>query len=344
MPTFSGERRREFSFTFRGVPVEARGGGTKIYEALVKAIRDLDMIGAIKTYTETLYTIAQQGAEEPRDLAAKASSIEDLADLVAKGGVFYAPFQNSSIVLQRIAKRVREGDVILSKTPLTRIVKCVVEVVEGFFTSAVEQVSRHCSNMNYETIALHSGGILPLTCLKKMLPNISRPKILFFGRRAREVAEAFKKETGIGVTVVPPLYAYQLARFSDVILFQPETINPITMLTRAGLSPVLEYTDVRSDLEAVGITLSLAYTRLRALGRVKYDSIPISAYRLRWQEVVNVPVLDIIPLNAIKADTRVIDEQGEAPLAPARLGRRAFSLIKELEKLVEARCRVYEVE
>ena len=106
---------------------------------------------------------------------------------------------------------------------------------------------------------------------------------------------------------------------------------------------MLEYPEPREGVEAVGVTISLAYSPRRGFLEKSYERMPRLAYRLSWHEILEIPQFDVVSLDNLGLPMRIIDEEGEAEPKPQVLRRRANAILRQLESLVEARCRVFEL-
>ncbi len=318
-----------------------------LFDDLVNTVRDADMIDALsKNINIFEYLIHLERVQLGKaDLNTKSKIIREIGENFAKISPFYAPFQNAGIIIKHLARRIIDPDNVMSRTPLTRIFKCITDVFSAYLRNSVSNAVKVCENMSFENVAINSGGHLPFLCISKIAGNTRKLRVLVFGRKAVDLAVKLEKELNVTVAPVPAVFSYQLLSTVEAVIFQPETITPGVMLTRAGMAPLLEYKHPRGQLDAVniGITLSAAYIIVRGLSRLKYSALPVAPYRLSWQEVIDVPVFDLVYLSGIRQPLEVYDEQGKAELNPVKLTRRSAKLIGEIEDMVEARCRLYEV-
>ena len=341
-------RRRERPIGFRSLPPVLEDEVVKALERMAVLVRDRDMIDSIRENIELLSRFSGESGDLEREKLLPPQErfriLDDLGENIAKTAPFYGPFQNAGAIVKRIARRVLNEEDIMSRVKVSRIVRCITEVFDKYFETSLEKAVEPCAGMEYESIILHTGGQLPVRCLARMVREGRKPRVYVVGRNARGVARALVERLGLGMTAVPGAFSYQILPSVQAVLFQPETITPEILLTRAGAAPLLEAdTPAAGEVEAVGLTISIAYQRLRGLGRITYQSVPVTPFKLRWLETIDVPVFDIIPIRAVRRKLRIIDEQGEAELSPSKLGRRSLRLVREIESLVEARCRVYEI-
>ncbi len=313
-------------------------------EEMIIATRTQDMVEITKSYIKNILRIARVSGLREKETTApseKAEILRDLADRLMKSSMGYAPLVNSGMVLRRAASRIESGDPIFAEESLSRILMCVVEVFDKFLSMASKRAAEKCSSISADNIAVHSWGSLTLSCAERVAEQNSKAVFAVFGPGAKKLASSLSKQ-GIQATAVPPLYAYQLARSADIILFQPETITPMSAAARLGVAPVLEYPDSREGVEAIGVTISLAYSPRRGFLEQSYEKLPHMAYRLSWHEILEIPLFDVIYLSNLGVPVRIIDEEGEAKPRPQELRKKAHQILEQLENLVEARCRVFE--
>ncbi len=310
-------------------------------ERLIWTVRTGDMIDTVKTYIGVLSSFASAGTDAD-DNQAKAQALDDLANHITRAAPGFAPLNNSGLVIQRLAKRVESGDPILSESSLSRILQCITDVFDKFLATAVVQATKKCEEASYDTIAVHAWGSLTTRCASLIASSSRNPKILVFGAKARDLAPKLRDLTKARVTVLPPLFSYQAAGMVEAVIFQAETITPVSILARLGSAQVAESPLAPSNLDIVAVTLSLAYQPRRGAVQSAYKRLPSASFRLEWQETIDVPLFDIIFMQNIRGNLNIIDEKGATKAKPAILRKKALSIVKELEDLVEARCRVYE--
>ncbi|MEB3844577.1 MAG: hypothetical protein LRS48_02705 [Desulfurococcales archaeon] len=314
--------------------------GEKGTSTVLDILRRNDITTSIKALLETMLgqTLTPELEKARGERAAEA--IKMLAENITRLAPYYAPFAFVSQVLVRLSSRVTDEDDILYGIPLGRLMKCLVDALAAYYRDFRESIRGRCASMGVDSVLAYAYGMITRDCLDAIGESNSKARIILFGPGWRNLL-SWLAERGRIAVYIPTFYAYQAALKVDAIIFQAETVGLDAILSRPGPLQVLALPGL--SVEAHAYTLSYAYTPLLLASRIGYSNLPSTPIAQPWGDTVQAPLFEIIPYKRVETPIRIVDENREVKPRLVAVRRRVMETITGLIKLVEARCRLYEV-